>query len=193
MIWQAQQEGVNSVSFSGDGKLIVSAGKNSTVRVWNLQGNLQKNFPGHLGAVNSSVFSPDGKQVASGGDDGTIRLWNLQGEPIGGLFQLYGPQVMSLVFSRDGKRIVSGDSFGRVQLWDVITKASLPLAAWSTDQSSVNSVALNQDNKLLATAGKDGSVKVWQIESFDELVNQACSRLHDYLKNHPDDRHLCNN
>ncbi|MCP6762323.1 MAG: caspase family protein [Fischerella sp. CENA71] len=193
LVWQAQQQGVNSVSFSGDGKLIVSAGKNSTVRVWNLQGNLQNNFPGHLGAVYSSVFSPDGKQVASGGDDGTIRFWNLQGEPIGGLFQLYGPQVMSLVFSRDGKRIISGNSLGRVQLWDVLTKAPLPLAAWNTEQSSVNSVALNQDDKLLATAGKDGSVKVWQIESFDELMNRACSRLDDYLKNHPSDRHLCDN
>ncbi|KOP26578.1 hypothetical protein AMR41_09560 [Hapalosiphon sp. MRB220] len=193
LVWQAQQQEVYSVSFSGDGKLIVSAGKNSTVRVWDLQGNLQNNFPGHLGAVYSSVFSPDGKQVASGGDDGTIRFWNLQGEPIGGLFQLYGPQVMSLVFSRDGKRIVSGDSLGRVQLWDVITKAPLPLAAWNTDQSSVNSVALNQDDKLLATAGKNGSIKVWQIESFDELINRACSRLDDYLKNHPSDRHLCDN
>jgi WD40 repeat protein len=191
LVWQAQQQGVNSVSFSGDGKLIVSAGKNSTVRVWDLQGNLQNNFPGHLGSVYSSVFSPDGRQVASGGDDGTIRLWNLQGEPIGGLFQLYGPKVMSLVFSRDGKRIVSGDSFGRVQLWDVTTKASLPLAAWNTDQSSVNSVALTQDDNLLATAGKNGSVKVWQIESFDELINRACDRLHDYLKNRASDRHLC--
>ncbi|WP_026732865.1 nSTAND1 domain-containing NTPase [Fischerella sp. PCC 9605] len=195
LVWKAQQQGVNSVSFSPDGQLIVSAGQNSTVFVWDLQGQQQRKFEEHLGPVHSSVFSPDGKQIASGGEDGTVRLWNLQGETIR-LFQLYGPRVMSLVFSRDGKRIVSGTNNGNVQLWDVKTEDQLPLAAWETDESSVNSVALSQDDKLLATGGNDGTVKVWQIESFDELMNRACDRLDDYLKNNTHqnrDRRLCNN
>ena len=183
--WKAQQQGVNSVSFSGDGKFIVSAGKNSVIRVWDLQGNRRKKFEGHLGPVNSSVFSPDSKQVVSGGNDGTIRVWNLQNEQNERLFQLYGPQVMSVAFSHDGKRIVSGADNGNVQLWDTKTEAQLPLAAWTTKQSSVNSISLSQDDKLLATAGKDGSVKLWQLESFDQLNQRACDRLHDYFQNNP--------
>ncbi|MBD2165554.1 caspase family protein [Calothrix membranacea FACHB-236] len=194
LVWQAQQEGVNSVNFSPDGQRIVSAGNNSTIRVWDLKGQLQRKFEGHLGPVNSLVFSPDGKQVISGGDDGTIRLWNLQNGLKERSFQLYGPKVMSVVFSRDGKRIFSGASNGTVQLWNLELEDQLPLAAWKTEQLSVNSVTLSQDDKLLATAGGDGSVKVWQIETFDQLRKQTCDRLHDYLENNPNsDRHLCNN
>ena len=69
---------VESVSFSGDGKLIVSGSDDKTVRVWNavsgkcVLGPLQ----GHTGVVRSVSFSGDGKLIVSGSGDGTVRVWN---------------------------------------------------------------------------------------------------------------------
>lgn len=68
------------------------------------------------------------------------------------------------------------------------------LATWQTKQSGVNSISLSSDGKLLTTLGSDGSVKLWQIQSSDELIEQACNWLQDYLKNNSNQSgnpHLC--
>uniref|UniRef100_UPI00350EDD83 WD40 repeat domain-containing protein n=1 Tax=Kamptonema formosum TaxID=331992 RepID=UPI00350EDD83 len=66
-----------SAAISPDGKTVVSAGADGTVRLWDIQGKALKTLKGHSGKVRSAVFSPDGKTVVSVSDDGTLILWNL--------------------------------------------------------------------------------------------------------------------
>ena len=77
---------VNSVTFSPDGKQLVSGSRDGAIRLWNARTGEPIGNPltGHEGWVNSVTFSPDGKQLVSGSSDGTVRLWNAQtGELIG--------------------------------------------------------------------------------------------------------------
>ena len=71
----------------------------------------------------------------------------------------------------------------------------LPLAKWQTQQSTLTSIALSPDGKLLTTVGSDNSVKLWPIKSSDELMKQACNLVRHYLKNNPNfdenDKNLC--
>ena len=190
--FKAHSSPVQSVAFSRDGKKIVSGAQDSTIRLWNLQGQpLGQPFEGHLGAVNTVAFSPDDEQIVSGAEDGTIRLWDLQGK-WRGIFQIYGPQITSVTFSPNTKKIISSDSTGRILLWNLQYLEQFPLAKWQTKQSAVNSISLSSDGKLLTTVGSDGSVKFWSIQSSDELSEQACNWLQDYLNNNPDQRNkLC--
>ncbi|MDJ0772509.1 MAG: caspase family protein [Mastigocoleus sp. MO_167.B18] len=191
---------VKSLAFSPVCKKIVSGGEDGTLGLWDLQGQPlhKKLFEGHLGGVNSVAFSPDCKQIVSGAEDGTIRLWNLQGQ-WRGIFQVYGPQITSVKFIPDSKEIdakiiISSDSEGRILLWSLQEpKQQLPLAQWQTKQSTVSSISLSSDGKLLTTLGSDGSAKLWSIQSSDELIKQACNWVRDYLNNNPESsiRHLC--
>ncbi|MEH2166860.1 MAG: WD40 repeat domain-containing protein, partial [Nostoc sp.] len=68
---------VNSVAFSPDGKWIVSASNDSTIRLWDLEGNpITQPWRGHEKEVNSVAFSPDGQWIVSASNDSTIRLWD---------------------------------------------------------------------------------------------------------------------
>jgi WD40 repeat protein len=71
-----QKVGVNSVSFSPDGKMIASATW-KVIALWTGEGKLLHTLSGHRDTVNIVSFSPDGKTIVSGSRDGTVIRWNL--------------------------------------------------------------------------------------------------------------------
>ena len=70
--------GVFSVSFSPDGKRIVSGSGDQTLKVWDAQtGQETLTLKGHSGSVRSVSFSPDGKRIVSGSKDNTLKVWDI--------------------------------------------------------------------------------------------------------------------
>jgi guanine nucleotide-binding protein subunit beta-2-like 1 protein len=80
---------VSCVRFSPNiqNPIIVSAGWDKVVKVWNLTTcKLRANLVGHTGFINTLAVSPDGSLCASGGKDGTAMLWDLnEGRPLSSL------------------------------------------------------------------------------------------------------------
>jgi len=66
------------VSFSLDGKRIVSGSFDNTLKVWDAQtGQETLTLKGHSSYVNSVSFSPDGKRIVSGSTDNTLKVWDI--------------------------------------------------------------------------------------------------------------------
>ena len=67
---------VESVSFSPDGKRIISASKDKSICILDAQtGQCLQILKGHTDYVNSASFSPDGRRIVSASGDGTVRIW----------------------------------------------------------------------------------------------------------------------
>ena len=70
---------VRAVTFSSDGRSLVSGSDDKTVKLWDLQtGGAIKTFIGHTKLVRSVSISVDNAIIASGSFDKTIRLWSTQ-------------------------------------------------------------------------------------------------------------------
>jgi WD40 repeat protein len=59
-----------------DGKQIVSASWDKSLKLWDLAGNCLQTFVGHTAEVSSANFSPDGKQIVSASWDNNLKLSN---------------------------------------------------------------------------------------------------------------------
>jgi WD40 repeat protein/tRNA A-37 threonylcarbamoyl transferase component Bud32 len=109
---------VCAVSFSPDGRRIVSASADRTLKVWDAStGHETLTIEGQLDQISSVAFSPDGSRIASGSADGELRLWDT--ETGMGMLALTTDAggIRAVAFSRDGTRIVSGSSNGTIRIW----------------------------------------------------------------------------
>ncbi len=159
---------VESASFSPDGKLIVSASYDNTVRIWDTQtGKELKKLEGHTHIVASASFSPDGKRIVSASWDKTIRIWDAQtGKELKKL-EGHTDIVESASFSPDGKRIVSASNDSTVRIWDAQTGKELKKLEGHTE--SVNSASFSPDGKCIVSASRDNTVKIWDAQTGKEL------------------------
>ena len=69
---------VYQVAWSADSHYLVSAGQDSTAKLWNV-GKQKKQavetLPGHADQVFALDWSPNGASVATGSKDRTIKIW----------------------------------------------------------------------------------------------------------------------
>ena len=71
--------GVDSVCVSPDGRRILSASDDGTVRLWDLETGAElRCFRGHSQFVHAVAFLPDGKRLVSGSRDRTVRIWDAE-------------------------------------------------------------------------------------------------------------------
>ncbi|MCS7191954.1 MAG: hypothetical protein NZ937_03085 [Armatimonadetes bacterium] len=93
---------VLDVAWSADGKWLVAAVADNTVRLYDANGNLKATLQGHNDWVNAVAFHPDNLRFASASNDGTIRLWHVDGRLLAVLMQLQVGKEDWLVITPQG-------------------------------------------------------------------------------------------
>ncbi len=159
---------VKACAISPDGKTVVSASYDKTLKLWELESGKEiRTFLGHEDGVNSCAISPDGKTLVSASRDKTLKLWELEsGKEIRTLTG-HKSVVKSCAISPDGKIVVSASSDNTIKLWDM--GSGKKIRTLTGHRFVVKSCAISPDGKIVVSASDDLTLKIWELESGKEI------------------------
>ena len=176
---------VVSAVFSPDGKLVLTASRDGTARVWDaVTGDEIAAFKGHraevgheaeVEVVNSAAFSPDGQWAVTSGNDRTARVWDVKTGAQIAVMKGHEQKVISAVFSLDGKQVLTASHDGTARIWDAASGRQVRSLQGHGNQ--VLSARYSTDGKWVVTASSDGTARV---------CNAASGAEQAILKGHTD-------
>ncbi|HEY1376245.1 MAG TPA: serine/threonine-protein kinase [Gemmataceae bacterium] len=162
-------EGPAHAVFHPNGKVLLSAGQDRSLRVWDLATGAEARrvtAPAGVGSHFGLAVSPDGRLLAAGGAGHTLRV--LDATDFQELRTLRGHTglVHGAAFGPEG-RLASASFDGTVRVWDATTGREVQTLRGHA--GPVFGVAFSRDGTRVASCGMDGTTRVWDARTGRQL------------------------
>jgi tetratricopeptide (TPR) repeat protein len=155
------------VTVSPDGRHLVSAGPDQTLRYWDLEAGRELRRVETAGKVLALALSPDGRRALTGGANKIIQLWDVEsGKEVWRIAS--GENVLALAFAPDGRRGLAGLADATLRLLDLEAGREVRRLQGHTARA-VRAVTFAPGGLRAVSGGDDGTVRIWDVETGREL------------------------
>lgn len=157
---------VNSIAFSPDGKFLVSGSDDYTIKLWDVLRKRHLSTLSHVtdrfrSQIKAVTFSPDGQKIISAGLH--LKIWDIH--TLREIMTIrHSDWIFAVALSSDGKYLAYGDTGGQINVRNIQTQQDV--AQFRGDEDSITALKFSPDDQFLASAGYNGSVKLWQLSNW---------------------------
>lgn len=172
------------ISFSPDNQRMLTASVDGSIRIWDISPLNNAGLlvlSGHGGRLTQVAIEPNSKYLATAGYDGNVKVWTMpDGRELFTLSAHSGP-VWDITFSPDGESLATAGADNTARVWDIRASLASPdssarleisddpnLSGSLSNQPGIRQVAFSPDGARLLTAGADGMVRLWDINTGQE-------------------------
>jgi WD40 repeat protein len=129
-------------------------------------GAIEKDIPCGRGDIRAIAISNNDRYVAVGGRDGVIRIWDLAENKLASESKAHTLRIRAVTFAQADSQLISGSEDRTVRVWN-----------WKTDdqsytlppQSAKILAMVPCGPRILATAGSDNIIRLWDLSARSEL------------------------
>jgi WD40 repeat protein len=166
-VFAGHEDAIFSAAFSPDNKSFVSASRDRTAKIWNVNSGVINSFQqGHEYLATAAVFFRGGNKFLTAAADDTTRIWDVE----------TGMNILTLretgssgaaVLSDDGIRILTGgkDAAGdnyAAKLWDARTGRLLRY--FPVHKAEITAVAISRDGRRVFAGDAQGCCTLWEAD-----------------------------
>jgi WD40 repeat protein len=155
---------ITSLTFSPDGKHLMSSSDDDTVRIWDWLAGTQVGRPlvAHTADIWRAIFDSSGEHIFTVSWDRTIGIWDEETFRLLARVGGHDEPIRTVAYDPFADRLATGSRDGTVRIWrlepeDVVMRLRAYLGV-------PKSIRFNlADAREFATAGGDGTVRVWRV------------------------------
>lgn len=173
---------INQVHYSADGKKLLTASDDGTVKEWlTATGKLLQTFSGHDDKVVSARYSADGQKVLSASYDSFVKEWAVSTGAELASYEHPHSKVNNAVYAPDGTKILTCADDRLVREWSIATRECIKTYAGHT--KNISSVCYNPKGDKILSASADATVREWSVQTGEcirilaghtEKINSVC-------------------
>ena len=154
---------LTAVAFGSDGRTIVSASRDETLRLWRAD-ETQSVRTIAVGEGAPTALALHAGRALTAHADGRVVLWDLERAERIATYKRNEANIWSVAFAGRPDRFLASGHDWNVALWDT-ANVGQPLHVFEGHDNAVQAVAYSAHSHLVASGGADRTVRLWSLET----------------------------
>jgi WD40 repeat protein len=156
---------IDACVFSPDGRFIVTASKDETLRIWDASSPKKYRILDSIALLNTFVFSPNGRFIITGSKENeTRRVWDTSTGKERFIFSDDSIPLTAGAISPDGRFVVFASQ--KRETLDILdTSTGKERFTFSGHSTTVTNCAISPDGRWIVSASLEGPLKVWDAST----------------------------
>ncbi|KAK9395790.1 WD repeat-containing protein 48-like [Crotalus adamanteus] len=175
------RNGVNALQLDPALNRLFTAGRDSIIRIWSVNQHKQDPYIAsmehHTDWVNDTVLCCNGKTLISASSDTTVKVWNAHKGFCMSTLRTHKDYVKALAYAKDKELVASAGLDRQIFLWDVNTLTALTASnntvttsSLSGNKDSIYSLAMNQMGTVIVSGSTEKVLRVWDPRTCAKLM-----------------------
>ncbi len=179
-VLKGHADSVEKVLITPDGRRVISASADKTIRIWDLESGEQLfTLRGHQSIISIFAILPDGRRLVSGSiEDFAVKIWDIESGRQLYILRGHTNSISGFAVTPDGHFAVTASGDKTLKIWMLPPPllstqeiAAVEIHTLKEHTSSVRAVVIAGRRKLVISGSADKSIKIWDLESGEEKRN----------------------